>query len=577
MGVLSLVVIVLGCVGFAAQKPPGEAPSLWDLIYQSLQLFVLESTVTPPTPWPLVAARYAAPLLAAYTAIKALTVLFADQVQALRLRFCRGHVVVCGLGRRGLRLANAFQEAGERVVVIEADAHNARVGALPEGVLRVAGDARRGEVLARAGAGRARLVLAVCGEDGVNAGVARQLDEMLRENPGPPVTCLTALDAPDLYALMRSQELRARAKGRLRLEFFNPAAAAAARLLNEVPLFGPLAGTDTPVPHVVLVGTGSVAQALLSRLAHRWAEQNETQAGRVRATLVAPAAAACLGRWQIRDPGLGVGCEIHALDATADSAAFEQADFWSGVSAVVVCLPNDAETLATGLRVARRLRQRAVPVAACLETEEGASALRELATSGLEEAGSLHLFGVLERTCTPELLPGGTHEILARGLHEDYVAGQRQAGVRIEQNPRLAPWEQLPAEAQESNRLEADFIALRLEAMDCEIVPLANPAAIEFTFSPEEVELLARREHERWLSERVGMGWRHGPERDDHRRLNPLLCPWERIPETAREENRAQARRLPALLARARFQIARRRESYLSVHSSPPHSRPSIS
>jgi len=37
----------------------------------------------------------------------------------LMIRFYRNHVVVCGLGERGLRLAKDFSQHGYRVVVIE--------------------------------------------------------------------------------------------------------------------------------------------------------------------------------------------------------------------------------------------------------------------------------------------------------------------------------------------------------------------------------------------------------------------------------------------------------------------------
>jgi voltage-gated potassium channel len=59
------------------------------------------------------------PALAAYAAIQALLAIFSKQWQMLMIRFYRNHVVVCGLGERGLRLAKDFSQHGYRVVVIE--------------------------------------------------------------------------------------------------------------------------------------------------------------------------------------------------------------------------------------------------------------------------------------------------------------------------------------------------------------------------------------------------------------------------------------------------------------------------
>ena len=78
-----------------------------------------------------------------------------------------------------------------------------------------------------------------------------------------------------------------------------------------------------------------------------------------------------------------------------------------------------------------------------------------------------------------------------------------------------------------------------------------------FAFTTDELDTLARREHERWAAERQRDGWRHGPERDDARKLNPLLVGWDELPDASKEFNRDAARQLPALLARAGFELVR--------------------
>src|SRR3712207_5394834 len=44
-----------------------------------------------------------------------------DQLQSWRLRRLHGHVVICGLGDKGMLLTKAFREQGQPVVVIEQD------------------------------------------------------------------------------------------------------------------------------------------------------------------------------------------------------------------------------------------------------------------------------------------------------------------------------------------------------------------------------------------------------------------------------------------------------------------------
>ena len=122
----------------------------------------------------------------------------------------------------------------------------------------------------------------------------------------------------------------------------------------------------------------------------------------------------------------------------------------------------------------------------------------------------------------------------------------------------LLPWDELSAEFKESNLQEADYIWVKLGAVGCRVKPLASRAAAQFQFTSEEIETMARLEHERWMSERRMQGWNHGPSRDDQRKLNSNLQAWDRLPDAVQEYNRQTIRDLPALLARAQLQIQHR-------------------
>ena len=88
-----------------------------DEIYNTLQLFVLNGTFTGPLNWQIEVARFLAPGVMAYTATQALIVLFQEQLRLTWLRFIvRRHVVVCGLGRMGYKVAADFRRRGETVV-----------------------------------------------------------------------------------------------------------------------------------------------------------------------------------------------------------------------------------------------------------------------------------------------------------------------------------------------------------------------------------------------------------------------------------------------------------------------------
>lgn len=78
-------------------------------------------------------------------------------------------------------------------------------------------------------------------------------------------------------------------------------------------------------------------------------------------------------------------------------------------------------------------------------------------------------------------------------------------------------------------------------------------------FREDEIERLARDEHDRWCQERRSRGWTYGEIRDNRKKLHPNLLPWDdpRITEPVKEIDRNAIRRLPAILARADYQIVR--------------------
>jgi hypothetical protein len=54
-------------------------------------------------------------------------------------------------------------------------------------------------------------------------------------------------------------------------------------------------------------------------------------------------------------------------------------------------------------------------------------------------------------------------------------------------------------------------------------------------------EKLAENTHENWAQERISQGWRHGPRRDDDKKLHPCLIPYADLPDSERVYDRRSA------------------------------------
>ncbi len=123
---LGTLALVLGYIGFWKNSQAlEEGRTFLDNLYLTLGLISLNSGAVPsPIGWELQVARFLVPALTAYTAFLAFTTIFIQQTDRVRLWFIQDHVIICGLGRKGFRLANQFLQSGTPVVVIEVDEGN---------------------------------------------------------------------------------------------------------------------------------------------------------------------------------------------------------------------------------------------------------------------------------------------------------------------------------------------------------------------------------------------------------------------------------------------------------------------
>ena len=74
------------------------------------------------------------------------------------------------------------------------------------------------------------------------------------------------------------------------------------------------------------------------------------------------------------------------------------------------------------------------------------------------------------------------------------------------------------------------------------------------------LETMAKNVHEVWAQTRIEQGWKYGPERDDVKKLHPMLVPYERLPEEEKIYDRNTCIETLRFIIAAGFEI-RERES----------------
>ncbi len=144
-------------------------------------------------------------------------------------------------------------------------------------------------------------------------------------------------------------------------------------------------------------------------------------------------------------------------------------------------------------------------------------------------------------------------EKLARAIHQRYYTKHAGAAPRTQ---AMSPWADLTDDVREANRAQARDISRKLLIVGCEIRPGGSPSS---SFTADEVDRLARIEHERWCAQRTGAGWSYGPVRDDASKLHPSLVPWERLSVSEQDKDRDVVTNIESLIGEAGLHIARTR------------------
>jgi hypothetical protein len=558
---LAAVLFSLGVIGFGRHAALHKSETtLLDWIYLTFQLIPLNSGgVEPPVPFELEVARFFIPLLAATAAVQALLKIFREQLQSLRLPWLRGHIIICGLSRKGFLLAGQFRRQGKQVVVIERDEENDWIESCREqGMYVLLGDAADPTLLNAAGVLRAEGLFAVCDHDGVNAEIALRAQELTQQRKGEALICQLHVSDPQLCDLLREQETGLEQTS-FRLELFNVFERAARNMLQEYPAWKEPAGP----PHILIMGLGRMGENLALHIARDWWGRQAHPTSRLRISIIDRNAIQKTESLCIRYPQICKACDLIPLQMEVHSPEFERAEFLfktqnqPGPTSIYICVDDDALGLHAGLTLSRRIPGSNIPIVVRMAEESGLAKLLEFRRNQQGTYRNLFAFGYLDHTCTPDLLKNTPRDLLARLTHAEYIRGQVDSGAMPAKQAAMQAWDQLDESYRRANYQWADHLPLLLKWSGCTLAPLRDWDAPSYQFTAEQVEGMARLEHELWCKDRLADGWRYAPEAKSlEAKTNPDLVSWERLSKAEKEKNRLLVRSIPAFLGRAGFQVA---------------------
>ena len=578
---------VLGVLGLGKYRCGDHGPGdLASNLYHTLQLFFLHAPhLDCEVPWQLNAGRWLSALVVIGAVVRGLTSVFWSEYRLFRVRLSRGHIIVCGLTPIGMQIAKDFgrQEKSRVVVVGTAAEADQLVDAYHSGMAIAKGDLSSAATLRRAALSRASKIVVASGDDPNNIAIAVRIGDLLKnaERLSNVVECWVLIGDPGLRTLMREKKVFPHTGQHYQvnirdMDFFELAARKAFR---DFPLdMPPIREGDLTIVHLVIVGFGQMGQHLALQAARIGHIANFRK---LRITVVEDKNCPRRDRFLSRYPGMKAVCDFRGIDIDlrngefdADAAinAFPPHPGREELRTVVACWETSdhggarasdfLEALSrddsANLAVALTLEKNRSPYLQVLQfqTRRTGFAMLFPADARSEEIGSRsHTFGSLEDTLSVGNLLHEREDRIAQALHKDYFDKQIAAGKKIGEKPALYPWEQLSDEFRDSNRRAADHIPVKLRAIGLRVGEHEKHATPHVAFDKEEIELMARMEHESWCADRLLLGYRYGEVRDDANRIQPYLVEWDRLDPGVKQWDRDQVKAIPEALKGSKYGI----------------------
>ena len=582
IAIMGITGVGLGFWGF--RQALSNEYSAFDCLFFTFQLLKLDMKVDVPYfPWQLQVARFLLPSITVYTVGIAFISLFKEQVEILRIRMLRGHLVVCGLGKKGMQLVKDLVDQGEKVVVIEMDPANGFIPTCNDlGVAVLAGDATNEAILKKANLPRAKSLVALCEEDSTNAEIALCAHGIFSAQGGPKTSdqkTYVHIHNKKFCDILEHNRKLTRTGVLAAFKFFNIDELSAKLMLNEYPP-DRYANISPPDDEVCLwvVGFGDLGESVTVqavKMAH-YADGTRT-----RIVVVDEKAGAKRDIFLDRFPELSsiTDVTVEFVDAQMDESGFlDTKKLWQRVKVppdiVYMCLDEDSKNITAAYHLTRIPEVLDKPMVVNISKGEVFALTLQRGGEGLE--GNVHMFPFIRVACTKELILQERLDSVAKAIHDSSYrerseraqgyakqmkalpkgsAGYAELRSKYEQMTKsesFKPWVMLDEAYKDSNRQQAEHIDIKLRAAGLRMVrqdqlaSLGKGQTVVNRFEDRQ-DRLAKMEHNRWNAERFMSGWRYAKERTGS--TSPYLVGWDQLTQEIRQYDRDAVDRIPKILA----------------------------
>ena len=466
-----------------------------------------------------------------------------DAFAARALR--RGHIIILagkssisasdagdGADKRGLaiELAEAIAPSQSVVLCLPSLDETTRARLWQSGVTVLSDDMPLSAILDNAGVDRARTLITMRDRYEENIALTRDALSSRRSNHTLECKCLI-----EPLAVMHSFEPEGYFDAEMlpRTRFFNEGELVARRLLKAFPPDVPIARSETERVHLLLIGLGSIGQAVILQLARL----GHYRSGKKPKVTVVDQEVSRHWRTLLKAyPAIEQWVQVETIEVRIEEIGSTDVRKWlydeAPVTMAYACTRNEVANMRISRLILDELKgdgqktNLAHPQIVAIDPP-GGMILSDFVVHG-DHQDRFHLFSL--RQSGMDGLLTDIDDRYARLIHEAYCVEDDRACAEDPKRKKSAsnrPWHELSETLRNANRRPADHFDVKLRALGLALAPKEDAVPAELT--ADELELLARMEHDRWWADRALDVWSYAPQRNDKLKEHPDMVPYEKL------------------------------------------------
>ncbi|MFX0033657.1 MAG: RyR domain-containing protein [Candidatus Hodarchaeota archaeon] len=584
-----IIGFVLGYIGYFLAfdgDPVQQSPS--NILFQVLRLYALQNEIIPPE-LPLEIAKFICPLSLTYLAVLTLITVFQEHFTKLRLKFFKNHIIICGLNKwtseliKSIILTTKRRKRKRQIVVISKELDNEYKAKIDDlGVIILYGNYSDAFILNKANICKAKHLIAFTEEDSKNMEIAINAKDIIKKKHKKKVKCFVHIKDQHLYSSFSKHNIFQEDSEFLEIKIYNNYTNDARVLFLSTPFEIDIdTGDKIKHPHLLIIGFGHLGESVLLqaiKMCHYADDRG------IKITILEKKAKALEKHFLFHYPEIlseKKGWEKPLTDISFLNSNFNNLkkveaqikyiDQNHPVTAIIICIEEETNAIKFGVDLIPMLAR----FEAELDSEQIPIKLHFPISVYLDENEDIFklpsnypisAFGLINYTCSHEIVINEMLDLIAKAIHEDYrqkqeKEKQKEKQLPMERMPFIVEWDKLSPAIKDSNRQQADHIPIKLRALNIQIIPKkqkdqyiqemkkqGKKVTLFEGFTEKENEKLARMEHNRWCAERWINGWKYSEIRDNNKKLHPLLVPFNALTDEQQKIDWEFINNIPILL-----------------------------